>query len=585
MTTRRELFKFAGGSAMGLLLTPAPWRLITDTALWSENWPGIPRPARGEIRAKFTHCGLCAAGCAVRARCVGEQPVSLAGVEGGLCPFGVTGHHLPYHPERLKEGNRQEAAAAMAAAVSHSTPERRVAVLDLRPGRTASWTYRRAMAAIPNGCYLAPEEPACAVNLAAAATVLSLGAPLLDGWGRLSRVFAARPNFRLIQAEAVESRTAALADQWLAVQPGTETVLGRAVAGQIGTQQAAEVTGLAAEQIEQVARALRENGPALIVAPEMTSEVLAWNLPLGGWGKTVLPRREAPVPGNWGKAAPVTDWATLKDGSLGALLIDESVPGAHLPWATIQPKLAADAVVVAFAWSRAGYARHATHVLPTAVYPEALGDLPAAIDATAAEFRLTVPLVAAPGGMTDPVELVSAMAGLDAKDALHERAAAIYAAGRGSLRTYADGKSTAVKELKPDDFWKGLNAGGSWTGGPENCGPAPKLKEAAWPEEDTGALWPFRLATEQPGAATLVAPLMAKLSQESRLRLAPHSAAMHPRDGFEEGARLVLETPYGRCPIVAALDESVPPGVVLVADGPEIADIRSADGRARVVRI
>ena len=44
-TTRRELFKFAGGSAVGVLFTPAPWRLITDTALWSENWPGIPRPA------------------------------------------------------------------------------------------------------------------------------------------------------------------------------------------------------------------------------------------------------------------------------------------------------------------------------------------------------------------------------------------------------------------------------------------------------------------------------------------------------------------------------------------------------------
>ena len=42
-TTRRDLFKFVGGSAVGAFLTPAPWRLITDTALWSENWPGIPR--------------------------------------------------------------------------------------------------------------------------------------------------------------------------------------------------------------------------------------------------------------------------------------------------------------------------------------------------------------------------------------------------------------------------------------------------------------------------------------------------------------------------------------------------------------
>ena len=42
--SRRDAFKFAGGAMAGVLFTPAPWRLITDTALWSENWPGVPRP-------------------------------------------------------------------------------------------------------------------------------------------------------------------------------------------------------------------------------------------------------------------------------------------------------------------------------------------------------------------------------------------------------------------------------------------------------------------------------------------------------------------------------------------------------------
>ena len=138
---RRDLFKFVGGSAMGALFTPAPWRLITDSALWSENWPGIPRPARGEIRAKFTHCALCPAGCAVRARCVGDQPVALAGARGGLCPFGITGHHLPYHPTRLRQGPTQEAAAAISAGMAKLRRDERVAVLTCgrgapRRGRT-----------------------------------------------------------------------------------------------------------------------------------------------------------------------------------------------------------------------------------------------------------------------------------------------------------------------------------------------------------------------------------------------------------------------------------------------------------------
>ena len=30
------------------------------------------------------------------------------------------------------------------------------------------------------------------------------------------------------------------------------------------------------------------------------------------------------------------------------------------------------------------------------------------------------------------------------------------------LFTYADGKSTPVKDVKPDDFWKALNKGACW---------------------------------------------------------------------------------------------------------------------------
>src|SRR5512140_1119409 len=95
---RRDVLKFVGGSAVGTVFTPIPWKLLDDVAIWSQNWSWVPKPLRGEIKTKFTNCTLCPAGCGVKARCVGTQPVSLAGVpnhpqsRGTLCPEGLGGH-------------------------------------------------------------------------------------------------------------------------------------------------------------------------------------------------------------------------------------------------------------------------------------------------------------------------------------------------------------------------------------------------------------------------------------------------------------------------------------------------------------
>jgi hypothetical protein len=353
MTTRRTAVQFLGGAAIGALFTPAPWRLVRDTALWSENWPGIPRPKRGPIQAKTTFCTLCPAGCAVRARCVGEQPVAMAGVNGGLCPLGVTGHHLPYYPDRVKHGPVEEARAAVAKAEA----SKRVAVLDLRPGRSASSLYRKAMEA-RNGFYLAPPQPGASVNLAAAKSVVSVGAPLLEGWLPPSEVFAVRDRFRLVQLERGFSRTAALADEWLP-----------------------------AGDAREIARKLE--APVLVIDPSMSPAILALNKELGGWGATV-------------QAAPdygIAELAAVPNGSIGVLYIDESNPGEYVPWPEIAPKLAPGAVTIAFTWSPAGYARHAKFVLPVAVFPEALDDLP--------NGRVTTPLLKPPAGVVDPVEFIA----------------------------------------------------------------------------------------------------------------------------------------------------------------------------------
>lgn len=591
----------AGGAAAGALLTPAPWRVIKDTSLWSENWPGVPRPKTGPVTARATHCSLCDAGCAVRARCVGGQPVSLAGLaghpvsHGALCAYGIAGHHLPHHPARLKSGNVEEALAAVSSAIAQCGASEGIAVLDLRPGRTHSWTYRRAMSAIRNSVYLAPERRALAVDLAAAKTVLSFGAPLLDSWGTPGNVFAARRGFRLIQAEAVESRTAILSDLWLPLRAGSENALALRIAQSLmdagadsqelppgfrerARQAAAIETGIPDAQTRVLAHGLLEDGPAVVLAASETPDILALNLLLGAPGRTLVSRRETPVPDAWKKSVPETALSAVADGSLRALLIDESVPGDYLPWSSLERKLAPGAVVVAFSWSREGYGRHAKFVLPAPVYPEALDDIPAPVDSVTALFRLSTPLVPAPAGVIAPAEFIGRLAGMDTAGALRERADAILKSGRGSVFRGMDGKTVALKQFAPDEFWKALNDGACWIDERDAKAAPPVLHLA-----EQAAL-PVAVA-EQRGAAALVSPLMSKLHEESNLRLPRRGVALHPSSGLAEGARAMLETNCGRLEVAVTLDSSVPPGVVQAAAGPELFDVCGGESRARVVRI
>lgn len=573
-TTRRDLFKFLGGSAAGALFTPAPWRLITDTALWSENWPGIPRPQPGEIHSRYTNCSLCPAGCAMRARCVGDQPVSLAGVKdhplshGALCPWGVAAHHLPYHPARLRGGPVEQAAAAAADAITGRAGNERLAVLDLRPGRTASWMYRRAMAMLPGGMYIAKPEPEWAFDLSAARTVLSLGAPLADGWGTPGSVFAARGGFRLIQTDAVETRTAAFADEWLAVRPGAEMALAAAVSGDIAVGEAARVTGLSEQAIGETISCLRTSGPSVVVAPELSPRVLRANAALGAMGKTLVARRGTPVPDAWRKAAGSTGLAGVPDGSIRLLLIDESAPGDYEPWAAIAPKLASHAVVIAFAWTAEGHGKHADFTLPTPVWGEALDDITAAADSPRAAFRLSVPLVAPQTATANPAEFVGRLAGLSLTNALRERADAIHKTRRGQVFIPADSKTADLKGMTPDDFWKSLNEGACWMD--EQLLSQPRTLAVSVPpplrDQEEGAL---AIVAADSAGPPLTSPLSSKLYRESNLRQAPQRIVVAPATaraaGVTDGGRAFLEAEGERLPVVVALDPGMPADVVRIA--------------------
>jgi hypothetical protein len=436
-----------------------------------------------------------------------------------------------------------------------------------------------------------------AVDLTKPRTVLSLGAPVLDGWGTPGNVLAARANFRLIQAEALESRTASLADLWLRIRPGSGSTLALGLAALLDAHiaqavtvaDAAAATGLTEQQIKDLAAELTSHGPALVLPGYDCPEAWALNQLTGAWGETVVARQEAPVPEHWKNCAPVTDLAAVPDGAIRTLIIDESAPGDYVPWNAIRRKLVADnPVVITFGWTPDGYGRHSLFVLPTAVYPETLEDIPAAIDSPAAVFRMAVPLVAAPPGVVNPADFVARAVGIDASNALRERADAIRKAGHGVLFSSADGTSRPAAQVPPDDFWKALLEGACWmdTEGRRSAPPAIDMTgPEARPSED--ARLPLVAVLAETALATVPpSPLMTKLHQESNLRLGRSRAALHPETarscGSAEGGRAVLETSLGRCEILVVVDSSVPPGVVQVAAAPEAIDICGAFARCRV---
>jgi menaquinone reductase, molybdopterin-binding-like subunit len=490
--TRRELLTFAGGSVLGALLTPIPWKLLDDSAIWTQNWPLIPKLPRGPESFLFTTCALCPAGCAVKARCVGGRPVSLTGVKnhpvshGVLCPMGISAHHLAYHPLRIKQtyafsGKNAESVLmpvkhkemvneiAKVIRQSQSSAARgSIAVLDHRPGRTASILHREFVNACAGGKYIvAPgsEDPTLAAllsmcsisegaigfDLESTRVVLSFGVPLLDGWGnpgRLQQILDTRnqTDLKLIQAEPVKSRTALQADTWLPVIPGTEGVLALAIAGvivreklcspktakaisdfqeyertvsQIAPESAAAHCGISPSDIVTTARMLATN-PSIVLSGDnpaggsfdkvTTFAIAGLNVLLGNIRQTGgicgLGSVSSVHPGT----TPV-QLAEVPDHSIRLLFIDGAQSGNTYPLALLQRKLVEDgARVVMMTPYLSPLAGIADYIVPTHAAYESLEEITSPSGANRSSFALSVPLLLKSEGATDPVSFMADLA-------------------------------------------------------------------------------------------------------------------------------------------------------------------------------
>lgn len=284
MFGRRAFLQFAAGAVGGTLLSPLPWKLADDSAIWSQNWSWRPSPERGPITKKATICTLCEGGCGIRARLVnGNRAVLLEGNpehpinRGGICPLAASGLQFLYAPYRITQPIKQtqkrgEASGFKPIPWDEAMSELLDKLVNLRTGGTPHavacitgqgqgsmrdlWQQFFDAYGSPNFFQmpshsdslklaafltLGKEEP-LAFALEKASYILSFGSDLIGGWGSPGRMLALwgdwnaaqsenkTPSAKIIQIESRCSMSAAKADRWIPIIPGSEAALALGIA-------------------------------------------------------------------------------------------------------------------------------------------------------------------------------------------------------------------------------------------------------------------------------------------------------------------------------------------------------------------
>jgi hypothetical protein len=552
--SRRDLLGFGGGIAAGLVFTPVPWKVLDATAKWTQNWPWIPQPSRGPVDVKYAPCALCAQGCGLKIRMAGGWAVGLAGMpehpvsRGALCPLAFGAHQLNWHPRRVRgvlHHGRPSSWEEAKAAFTKASAEGTVGIVDGRPGRAASLvleTFAKAQggryltaltaeerALAPYGTWSGVPVSALGYDLENAQTILSFGAPLLDGWGtpgRFTRLWAERaaglddPPLRVIQVESLLSRTAASAWRRATIHPRSEAALAgglarvlieeRLVAARgpmppIPISEAVAQTGLTAQAIQDLARILVARGPVVAIAADDEPAIAALNLVLGAVGRRGgIVRRAERTPAALDVRA-VTE-------PLRAVLLDSTAPW-DLP---VRP----GAEVFRFAaWAGGGPA--ADWLLPAPGFLEDLAEAPTAPTSSFETYAVAPQLVERPKGVIGAAEFLTKIdpsAGTVA-DAIRARCEELFHARKGKLHVPGKEQPTPLTDIgTAAKLQEGLLAGAVWAADPlRNPGFHCELRE--WPQVSAEPLRPA--AWTDAWTVPVLPPLAAKLFQESRLRPGP----------------------------------------------------------------
>jgi anaerobic selenocysteine-containing dehydrogenase len=263
---RRSFLGLGLGAVAGVVVSPVGLKLTDDSSIWTQNWPWTPVPVDGEISYDSSVCNLCPGNCGISVRKIAGRPVKIEGMaeypinDGGACLHGIAGLQYLYDPARVrtplrKNGDKFEeiswddaislVAGKLADIRKSKTPQKLACITDKTQGSVAALFQRFLTAFGSPNQYAMPSLESnleltaqtlhgdgytIGFDLENADFVLSFGAGLIEGWGSPVSCFKANASrkerhAKLYQIEPRLSNTAANADKWIPVRPGTEADL------------------------------------------------------------------------------------------------------------------------------------------------------------------------------------------------------------------------------------------------------------------------------------------------------------------------------------------------------------------------
>lgn len=272
--SRRRFLHLLGGSAAGLTAAGLT-RGASPTSAQDEPWiRPRDRWTPKEERWVTSVCQQCPGGCGIRVHLVDGYAVKIEGNplhplnRGRLCPKGHAGLQVLYDPDRisgplkragsrgegrwepiswteaadlvalrlkrLRDEGRPEQLLALSGQVRGTVPAllERLCHAVGSPNYVSNEAHGSGASALINALTTGVEEP-LAYDLEEANCILSFGVAFLEAWWspvRQARIYGIlhqgrRRRGRLIQVEPRLSITAAKADEWVPIRPGTDGAL------------------------------------------------------------------------------------------------------------------------------------------------------------------------------------------------------------------------------------------------------------------------------------------------------------------------------------------------------------------------